>query len=98
MYIEGRLQTRKWQDKEGKDRYTTEIVGQRQADAGRSWRWRRLPPRRPRTAARAIHPAAPRLRLRRAPPAALPAGISTTNSVLNRSRWPGGRGGSVTMA
>lgn len=25
-YIEGRLQTRKWQDKEGKDRYTTEIV------------------------------------------------------------------------
>jgi single-strand DNA-binding protein len=27
VYIEGRLQTRKWQDKEGKDRYTTEIVG-----------------------------------------------------------------------
>ncbi|MHB1567186.1 MAG: single-stranded DNA-binding protein [Acidiferrobacter sp.] len=27
IYIEGRLQTRKWQDKEGKDRYTTEIVG-----------------------------------------------------------------------
>ena len=26
IYIEGRLQTRKWQDKEGKDRYTTEIV------------------------------------------------------------------------
>ena len=26
-YIEGRLQTRKWQDKEGNDRYTTEIVG-----------------------------------------------------------------------
>jgi single-strand DNA-binding protein len=26
VYIEGRLQTRKWQDKEGKDRYTTEIV------------------------------------------------------------------------
>ena len=25
-YIEGRLQTRKWQDKDGKDRYTTEIV------------------------------------------------------------------------
>ena len=25
-YIEGRLQTRKWTDKEGKDRYTTEIV------------------------------------------------------------------------
>jgi single-strand DNA-binding protein len=27
IYVEGRLQTRKWQDKEGKDRYTTEIVG-----------------------------------------------------------------------
>ena len=27
VFIEGRLQTRKWQDKEGKDRYTTEIVG-----------------------------------------------------------------------
>jgi single-strand DNA-binding protein len=27
VYIEGRLQTRKWQDKEGHDRYTTEIVG-----------------------------------------------------------------------
>lgn len=28
-YIEGKLQTRKWQDKEGKDRYTTEIVADR---------------------------------------------------------------------
>lgn len=26
VFIEGRLQTRKWQDKEGKDRYTTEVV------------------------------------------------------------------------
>lgn len=26
VYIEGRLKTRKWQDKEGKDQYTTEIV------------------------------------------------------------------------
>jgi single-strand DNA-binding protein len=26
VYIEGRLQTRKWQDKEGHDRYSTEIV------------------------------------------------------------------------
>ena len=26
IYVEGRIQTRKWQDKEGKDRYTTEIV------------------------------------------------------------------------
>lgn len=28
VYIEGSLRTRKWQDKEGKDRYTTEIVAQ----------------------------------------------------------------------
>lgn len=26
VYLEGRLQTRKWQDKEGRDQYTTEIV------------------------------------------------------------------------
>jgi single-strand DNA-binding protein len=26
VYVEGRLQTRKWQDKSGQDRYTTEIV------------------------------------------------------------------------
>ena len=25
IYVEGRIQTRKWQDKEGQDRYTTEI-------------------------------------------------------------------------
>ena len=26
IYIEGKLQTRKWQDKNGNDRYTTEII------------------------------------------------------------------------
>ena len=26
VYLEGRLQTRKWQDRDGNDRYTTEIV------------------------------------------------------------------------
>lgn len=26
VFVEGRLQTRKWQDKEGKDRYSTEII------------------------------------------------------------------------
>ena len=26
IYVEGKLRTRKWQDKEGKDRYTTEII------------------------------------------------------------------------
>lgn len=26
IYVEGRIQTRKWQDKNGQDRYTTEII------------------------------------------------------------------------
>jgi single-strand DNA-binding protein len=29
VYVEGRLRTRKWQDKEGVDRYTTEVVAER---------------------------------------------------------------------
>src|SRR5690554_3678684 len=28
VYIEGRLQTRKWQDKDGQDRWTTEIIAE----------------------------------------------------------------------
>lgn len=28
VYIEGRLKTRKWQDKEGKDNYTTEVIAE----------------------------------------------------------------------
>ncbi|MNT35608.1 Single-stranded DNA-binding protein [compost metagenome] len=39
VYVEGRLQTRKWQDQDGQDRYTTEIVvdmgGQMQLLGGR---------------------------------------------------------------
>ncbi len=27
VFIEGRIQTNKWQDQEGRDRYTTEIIG-----------------------------------------------------------------------
>lgn len=27
-YLEGRLKTRKWQDKEGKDNYTTEVIAE----------------------------------------------------------------------
>ncbi|MEL6722488.1 MAG: single-stranded DNA-binding protein [Pseudomonadota bacterium] len=26
VYVEGRLQTRKWQDQQGQDRYTTEVI------------------------------------------------------------------------
>ena len=29
VYVEGRLQTRKWQDKDGNDRYSTEVRGDR---------------------------------------------------------------------
>lgn len=29
VYIEGRIQTRKWEGKDGHDRYTTEIVGEK---------------------------------------------------------------------
>jgi single-strand DNA-binding protein len=37
VYVEGSLRTRKWQDKEGNDRYTTEIRGDRmQMLGGRS--------------------------------------------------------------
>ncbi|MFN3862540.1 MAG: single-stranded DNA-binding protein [Roseateles sp.] len=28
LYVEGRLKTRKWQDKEGRDTYTTEVIAQ----------------------------------------------------------------------
>lgn len=28
VYVEGRIQTQKWQDKDGKDQYTTEIIAQ----------------------------------------------------------------------
>lgn len=36
ILVQGRLQTRKWQDNEGKDRYTTEIVAERMEFAGGS--------------------------------------------------------------
>ena len=43
VYIEGRLQTRKWTDKEGHERYTTEIVADRHQGSSRgSLLWRRV--------------------------------------------------------
>ena len=36
VYIEGRLQTRKWQDQSGQDRYTTEIVANEMQMLGRA--------------------------------------------------------------
>ena len=34
-YFEGKLQTRKWQDKDGNDRYTTEVVADRMQMLGK---------------------------------------------------------------
>lgn len=36
VYIEGKITTRKWQDKDGNDRYTTEIIGQKLQMLGKS--------------------------------------------------------------
>ena len=73
VYIEGRLKTRKWQDKEGADRYTTEIVadsmqllGSREGTGGGAtdeatpsgFGDRPAPASRPATAAAAAKPAA----------------------------------------
>lgn len=35
VYIEGRLQTRKWKDKDGQEKYTTEVVGDRMQMLGK---------------------------------------------------------------
>jgi single-strand DNA-binding protein len=53
VYIEGSLRTRKWQDKEGKDRYTTEIVAREmQMLGGRSGAGTGEPRTEPRTEGR----------------------------------------------
>ena len=36
VYVEGRIQTRKWQDQSGQDRYTTEIVANQMQMLGRA--------------------------------------------------------------
>ncbi len=61
IYIEGRLQTRKWQDKDGADRYTTEIVanemqmlGGRPAESGSGSSGASRPQRQPARAAGAV--------------------------------------------
>ena len=58
VFIEGKLRTRKWQDKQGNDRFTTEIIADNmQMLGGRGGRWR--------AAAWAVERAAPSAR---APP------------------------------
>jgi single-strand DNA-binding protein len=61
IYVEGRLRTRKWQDKEGQDRYTTEIVADTMkmlGARGGSGEPRGAPAREPAEPARAAEPKA----------------------------------------
>jgi len=61
IYVEGRLRTRKWQDKEGQDRYTTEIVAETMKMLGSrsgSGEPRGEAPREPAEPARAAEPKA----------------------------------------
>jgi len=93
VYVEGRLQTRKWQDKEGVDKYTTEIVadrmqmlGSRQGMGGAPIARRRAP------IARAPRRAKARLFVRARQPKARPsprrprAGSSTISKTTFPSR------------
>jgi single-strand DNA-binding protein len=60
VYIEGKIRTRKWQDKEGKDRYTTEIIAdQMQMLGGRGGGGGSSEPREPRSATRPAEDRAP---------------------------------------
>ncbi|MGH8237566.1 MAG: single-stranded DNA-binding protein [Steroidobacteraceae bacterium] len=53
VYIEGKIRTRKWQDKEGKDRYTTEVIAdQMQMLGGRGGGGAPSEPREPRSSSR----------------------------------------------
>lgn len=54
VYVEGRLKTKKWQDKEGRDTYTTEIIAEQMQllggrDEGQEPRSTRAPAPAPRT-------------------------------------------------
>jgi single-strand DNA-binding protein len=70
VYVEGRLQTRKWQDKAGQDRYTTEIVvNDMQMLGGRGGGSASLEPREPPAASYGEPPAAKPA----APPSQAPA-------------------------
>jgi single-strand DNA-binding protein len=54
VYIEGKIRTRKWQDKEGKDRYTTEVIADQMQMLGSRGGGGGAPsePREPRTTSR----------------------------------------------
>ncbi len=59
IYVEGRIRTRKWQDKDGNDRYTTEILADEMQMLGSREGMSDAPPRETGSAARkAAEPAA----------------------------------------
>ena len=89
VYIEGKLRTRKWQDKEGKDRYTTEIVademqmlgskgGGASAGAGPGAGAAMRAP----VQARRVQVAAA------ARPSTIPPGRPAISTTISRSKWP----------
>ena len=51
VFVEGKLRTRKWQDKQGNDRFTTEIIADNMQMLGRTRRRRGRHGRRPRSGA-----------------------------------------------
>lgn len=56
VYIEGALKTRKWQDKDGHDRYTTEIVADSMQMLGKPDGAKSEPPQRPAQSRQATPP------------------------------------------
>jgi len=60
VYVEGRLQTRKWQDKDGQDRYTTEIRGDEMKMLGKREGGEQSDAPRPQQASQQQHQPAPK--------------------------------------
>jgi single-strand DNA-binding protein len=60
VYVEGRIRTRKWQDKDGQDRYSTEIVADRMQLLGGRAGGSEAMPREPAAAVSGTPKAAPR--------------------------------------
>ena len=91
VYVEGRLQTRKWQDKDGADSYTTEIVADRMqmlgSRQGMGGGGRDRGECRRRERERRVGGGAPRPSPRREEP----AGSSTTSRTTSRSSLSGPR-------
>ena len=86
VYIEGQLQTRKWQDQSGADKYTTEVVLQRfrgeltLLDSARRRRSPRQLPRRGRAPAASAAPRPPSAARRCRAAAAQPRSTTTSRS------------------